>query len=713
MKNNRLIPDLKDDTSICGIRAECLTHICQDDLRFHQFFDSSGESVWVGAVADGCSGALGSENGSAFLVQSFIEEAERIGKTEKRNNQFLQHVIMALAERMTKYQPRNSASEISNYNGIEVSSELVATLYGFVIDNNQVLLVMAGDGLISINGHACMINQTSGDLYPVFLLKFPRNMWQKKLEQIFTFAEFPAERVHNLMLATDGFHHPNPNEYANLVKDPAMFILHAKFHATKNDCDGIPGANSSRGGDDATALIFARNNQPSKNLLSAAEVVKLGKNVMNHDNGNFRDSLEKIPFSVVRQCIMTEDDFTSSSLFRRRISASDGVRLFGITNEDIARYERLKNQIIMSRISASSDSNPLSFLSRQEHTRRQVPGNQLLKKPAPSSVLKTKVRIVAKRKIDQKEVTIQTTALPIYEKLIQPVLPKPKLPEKKGFQEKWIPFEDLCDYHLHRKHSVGFRHFGQVMYDLWHFVQECHANGLRLGNLRPKDLSVKINYEKEPGKHNRKLASFTFSLKDPANTARVDAKGKMVRDYADLDLNFIHPEYAVMLTASDKARLDQDWYAFSVLCCWFVTKFDPFGAGIVIAKPEADRIYRMKNVLLSQSSEVEIDEQKRLFIKRATGRLSQPVEEFVNAFIGQVNLPQKPTFLLDEFRQENILTCKTKIFKRGKDLKTKEVLCGFKQLSDFKTCGYCQSPHVKMKTISHAMFQTADKAATD
>jgi hypothetical protein len=172
----------------------------------------------------------------------------------------------------------------------------------------------------------------------------------------------------------------------------------------------------------------------------------------------------------------------------------------------------------------------------------------------------------------------------------------------------------------------------------------------------------------------------------------VDAEKKLVRNYMELDLNFVHSDYAPKMATDDDARLNHDWYAFSVLCYWLVTKSDPFGDGKVISNPKADRIYRMeKNILSQSSSKVETDEKSELFVKRAIERLSPIVRRFIRAFAYHQSSYLAPDFLLKEFRDDNIVTCKAKIQKHGRT-----VHCRFKQLAGFGTCGYCKNPNLEM-----------------
>jgi hypothetical protein len=265
--------------------------------------------------------------------------------------------------------------------------------------------------------------------------------------------------------------------------------------------------------------------------------------------------------------------------------------------------------------------------------------------------------------------------------------PKQKLP-----QEKWIPFQELFTQRDAKKHSIGFRHFGQVMHDLWHFVENYHQQGIRIGNLRPWDLSIRISKGSE--------SSYAFRLNNPDLVAKVDAQGDLVRAYSELDINFIHPEYLPLLNWDDTARLNQDWYAYGVLSYWFVTKYDPFGEGIVKAKPEADRIYRMEKAILSQSSRIETEEKKWRFIERAIGRLGTVARSYIQAFVSRKNFNREPEILLEEFRQEKILTCKAEIFKLGRNstLRKTRSRCGFKQLTGFNYCIYCDTQHVKLLT---------------
>ncbi len=274
----------------------------------------------------------------------------------------------------------------------------------------------------------------------------------------------------------------------------------------------------------------------------------------------------------------------------------------------------------------------------------------------------------------------------------------PEILERKAPAAKWFPFHDVCTLNSHFSNIIGFMQFGQVMYDLWHFVNNCHSQGIRIGNLRPWDLQFSI-LKKYDERTEKKINTYKFSLIFPDSAAIVGNSEKMEKFYGYLDPQYIHPEYFPKLSIDDQARLDQDWYAYSVLCYWFVTKHDPFGEGVVKAKPDADRIYRMEKVILNQSSKVKLDEKKDKFIQRAIGRLSPEITRFIKEFIEREFVNKDPQFVLSEFKDEKVIACSASIRKGNK-----KTTCGFKQLDGFNTCRYCGAEHVKMTISRNAIF---------
>ncbi len=662
------------EARICGIRAGCLSHICQDAIAINQFTDAMGEKVFVGAVSDGCSGSVGSEHGAKFLVESFLEESERFGKSGFRNIQLLSNVALAITERMSHYTPKLMSSKIIRSHGIDICEEQTATLYGFISDKDRTLLLLSGDGYLSINDNHKLITQKNGDIYPEYLLRFPKTAWGSRLKDVYAFFELKTDQIRNIILATDGFGNPVPEEYPGLANNPAMFILHAHCNATEwRPYGDFPGANAFRGGDDTTALVLGVSSNTTACTLDATDVEKISKSVEALGNNQFFNDIRKMPSETIRHSAR-QVSATLDKNFVRDKDILEDVECFGLAFGDMDEYKRRRNTIFASRI---FDSNPLAFLFGAPC--KPQPPRSSSRATLPSGNRKLG-DVIATRKSDMPQAKIAPT-ITVTAKVDQ----QPR--QTKGHASKWRQFSDLCNIAGSRRTGIGFRQFGQVMYDLWHFINDCHLQGIRIGNLRPWDILYKINPAHTDDDGVKKPATYGFSLANPENSAQVEKGGKLIQNYSNLDVNFIHPEYFPKLSTDDQARLDQDWYAYSVLCYWFVTKHDPFGEGIVKAKPDADRVYRMKENLLSESPDIIIEAKKRIFIERALGRLSPDVFFFVNEFTKGKPIIQEPDFLINEFRNENVVTCNNEIFKGIKI--NHKVKCGFKQLDGYNICRYC------------------------
>ncbi len=675
-----------DKARMCGIVAECLSHINQDALCFEEFTDENGEKVYVGAISDGCSGALGSEHGSKFMVQTFVEEVGKLIGKSKRDGDFMRLVALNLIERMADYRPQRNDTGIKNFNGINVSEELAATLYAFVADNKSILIMLAGDGSIAINDHRCGIDQEKGDIYPKYILSFPRKTWEKRLDDIFVFSEFPAEKISSVMLATDGFTHPSESEYSGLVDDPAMFILHAEHLATlEEDGMDIPGASAFRGGDDASALVFANPGASPNGLISRDEVAKLGAKVEYHFSGKFFREISNAQSVTVRESARKCDP-TNDPAFARNISHAKGVCVFGITASDRTRYKKQQQQIIASRI-VCEDALAALFGAPS----KPKPARSSLKTDLPSRK-KLLNDVIVVRKSDVPQVKIAPTIT---------VTPKVNRQPKKMNERasKWRRFSDLCSITGSRRTGIGFRQFGQVMYDLWHFVNNCHLQSMRIGNLRPWDILYRINPAHTDNDGVKKSTTYAFSLANPENSAKVEKGGKLIQNYSNLDVNFIHPEYFPKLSTDDQARLDQDWYAYSVLCYWFVTKFDPFGEGVVKAKSDADRIYRMEKVLTVLSSKIEAEKKKKDFVRIAMQRIGFEIETILIDCIARDKQFQNPNLFLHAFNADKIQICDNRRpspFKKDVSIK-----CNFKQLEGHGICPLCENPIRKEIVYAH------------
>lgn len=672
MKTNHSVGKSRE-TRICGIKAECLSHICQDAIHFNRFMDSKGQEVSVGSISDGCSGVFGSENGSEFLVRAFAEEAERLGKSGQRDERYLRQVSLALLKRMARYEPLNPESSVFSVNGNTFSDELFATLYGFVADKEKVLMLLAGDGFLAINGYGLEITQEGGDLYPINLLKLPEDKWEEKLDDLFEFVEIPTERINDFVLATDGFSQPRLEEHPGITRNPAMFILQAHFHATKDDLDGIPGANASRGHDDATALAYARIGSVAHHQISFKEVAEICNRATyhrtRHSDASLADERVVSTKSSIKKCAAQNDPG-----FKRRITGSNGIHLYGITHEDQTEYKRKKDRINSSRIAYTNDANPFSFID-------SVGRSALPKKPTLSPVARNKPALpISRKNRTQGKASFIKESFAAPEQLKTAPKPKTKKPvegtTQKDRTEIWIPFENLCDYRLSMKLGVGFRHFPFIADDLWKFIQDKHDGGWRIGNLRPQDLESNI----------RRLRSnepeFKFRLRDCSTMAKIDShdKSNLVQPYGRMDEQFIHPRFIDRLANDDEARLDHDWYSYKTLLFWVFIKADPFGLGAVKGMTSVDRLYRMENEIYSVDKEIEKEEREKIFIKRGFDRLGTKIQTFLLGTLSSIDLRENPQIIKFVFMQEAVKCQK----------------CNFSQLSRFIPCGFCNFMEIKI-----------------
>ncbi|MCX6808695.1 MAG: protein phosphatase 2C domain-containing protein [Candidatus Berkelbacteria bacterium] len=193
---------------------------CQDALCQGQYETSDGGYIWYGAIADGCGSAVGSQYGAAFLVSEYERAVTELYEAGLRGEELLEEIAIRLCESMFRYDSVCAGSEIFSYAGNVISAELTATVYGYVADCDRIVLLLAGDGYIGINGIGEIIDQHNEAVYPVYLLQTPMHSWRSNLNQVFHFVNMPTYRVDNLVLATDGFY--GGNEYSRLFHDPNM-----------------------------------------------------------------------------------------------------------------------------------------------------------------------------------------------------------------------------------------------------------------------------------------------------------------------------------------------------------------------------------------------------------------------------------------------------------------------------------------------------------
>jgi hypothetical protein len=205
-----------------GLRIKSKNHICQDALCQGRFTAKNGETVWLGAIADGCSRVLGSEHGAQYLTEKFAEIAEELYNSGEREDDLQTNVMLKLLDSMLDYAHVCPNSEITQYGKNQYSSELYATFHGYIADNDHVLIFLSGDGYIGINGQIDSIDQNKETMYPVRLMAFPRNEWSERLNLVCLRAIIDAQKFQSLILSTDGLSY-NP-QHSKLMNEPIELI---------------------------------------------------------------------------------------------------------------------------------------------------------------------------------------------------------------------------------------------------------------------------------------------------------------------------------------------------------------------------------------------------------------------------------------------------------------------------------------------------------
>ncbi|MDD3900675.1 MAG: protein phosphatase 2C domain-containing protein [Fermentimonas sp.] len=143
----------------------------------------------IGLVADGCGSGANSEVGAKLCLQfirSFISHAIRSNAHWKETLEIEIHKY--LEQLVTLHNPANSNHFIHE--------NLLFTLVGFVVYNDEVTLFNAGDGVICINHDIKVIDQNNQPKYIAYGL-------QEK-GQYMNFESYPIIEVSQLLVSSDG-----------------------------------------------------------------------------------------------------------------------------------------------------------------------------------------------------------------------------------------------------------------------------------------------------------------------------------------------------------------------------------------------------------------------------------------------------------------------------------------------------------------------------
>jgi hypothetical protein len=138
-----------------------------------------------------------------------------------------------------------------------------------------------------------------------------------------------------------------------------------------------------------------------------------------------------------------------------------------------------------------------------------------------------------------------------------------------------------------------------VLIKLHEQITLMHKQGVRLGNLRPQDVVVRLKVFPS----NNQLFSVDVKIINSDVWAIFNPVLNIRYDYAreKLDANYFCPAFLDdALQGKRDARIAQDWFSYTNLVAHVLTKADPFLEGTLKEHPEKskDRKYRMENGLV-------------------------------------------------------------------------------------------------------------------
>jgi hypothetical protein len=179
---------------------------CQDKYRWDSF-EQNSKLYQAGIVCDGCGSAEQSEVGAALLAEFGVAEIERLigqgcsmadlpEKLYRESLGFLAEISHLVAGE--KDSPSRATAFIGRY--------LLATILGFVTNEEQTLIFAAGDGLIIVNDRLENRDEANRPDYLAYgLLKPDELSSPAPLRQTFDFKLLPTNSIERLAVWTDGF----------------------------------------------------------------------------------------------------------------------------------------------------------------------------------------------------------------------------------------------------------------------------------------------------------------------------------------------------------------------------------------------------------------------------------------------------------------------------------------------------------------------------
>lgn len=565
----------------CGIKIKSFHHICQDEVCQGKFISSKGNRVWYGAVSDGCSKAIGSHLGAKFLVDQFARLVPEYYNFGLRKDELVRVIAVRLIESMAKYRSQDDHSELTSVNGNRLCSELTASLQAYIADQDDVVLMMAGDGYIAINGKIAKIDQGDGATYLGTYLYFPQEDWVENLKYLYVFPVLPTAAINSLILSTDGLETDKlnmDNDLARLLNNPRKFVLLMREQAMQ------PALPFHRSDDTSIVALFRTHGQATESL-NYDPVVKIKDLAERRSNGGIFAKAGRPTATIERAA---DENHWKQTFEIKHDSLSDdneiGVTLYGFEETAVRVTSPAPASVTVEQAKSGT-------FTKETSNRR--------------------ARHQADKSRDVKPVHRNISKRPIAD-------------------EELISLEQLGDYGYCLRHRIGPRACYQVLVKVQHGVEALHAQGFRLGNMRPRDVIVKVV--------GRKFADSKVGFVGAADWAKYESGNGLVKPYTNLDKNFIHPTLMLDLqdqNGDDQMRLQQDNFGLANLMVNLLLKMDPFMVGTVKDMPDANRKYRMKYELSfwTRSKLNEPERRSWSFYTKGFDRLSTDIQNYCVATI--------------------------------------------------------------------------------
>lgn len=190
---------------------------CQDKYRWASF-EFEGKLYQAGIICDGCGSAEQSEVGAALLAEFEVAELERL----INRGISLEDLPQELYQSSLTFLKALSCLIVGKKACTEKSTEfvgryLLATVLGFVMNEEQTLVFAAGDGLIIINDQVENRDEDNRPSYLAYGLLEPAQLGGPTIfRPCFDFRLLPTASIERLAVWTDGFDPALSREIWNL-----------------------------------------------------------------------------------------------------------------------------------------------------------------------------------------------------------------------------------------------------------------------------------------------------------------------------------------------------------------------------------------------------------------------------------------------------------------------------------------------------------------